>query len=89
MNTESTVSTLIGKKIKTLRRNAGYTTSEFAKLSGCTSEQQLYRYERGVNKIDIDTLISMLKTLNINAGVFFEQIVDEISKESDDYNVNI
>lgn len=35
MKTESTVSTLIGKKIKILRRNAGYTASEFARLSGC------------------------------------------------------
>ena len=76
MNTGSTVSTLVGLKIKALRRDAGYTASEFTRLAGCKSEQQLYRYERGINKIDIDTLISYLKVLNINVGIFFEELVE-------------
>lgn len=89
MKTESTVSTLIGKKIKILRRNAGYPASEFARLSGCKSDQQLYRDVRGVNKIDTNMLVSVLRILNINISSFFEQIADEIIKEFDDYNVNI
>lgn len=89
MNTKIPVSTLIAKKIKNLRCSEGYTASEFAKLAGCKSEQQVYRYERGINKIDIDTLISMLKGLNINVGQFFEQIIDEKNDEFDDYNLNI
>ncbi|EJF7713697.1 MULTISPECIES: helix-turn-helix domain-containing protein [Providencia] len=71
MKTESTVSTLIGKKIKILRRNTGYTASGFARLSGCKSDQQLYRYERSVNKIDTNMLVSVLRTLNINTSSFF------------------
>lgn len=89
MNSKRAVSTLIGKKIKNLRCNAGYTASEFAKLAGCKSEQQVYRYERGINRIDIDTLVSMLKGLDMNVGQFFEQIIDEKNDEFYDYNLNI
>lgn len=92
MYTDKTISILIGRKIKSLRSNAGYTVSQFAKLTGCKSEQQLYRYERAINKIDIDTLISMLKRLDVNISLFFEQIADEateMNKEVDDYNVII
>lgn len=89
INTGSTASKLIGKNIKRLRHSEGYTAREFAKLAGCKSEQQVYRYERGINKIDIDTLVSVLKGLNINVGQFFEQIIDEVNDEFDDYNLNI
>ena len=92
MNADTTVSLLIGRKIKSLRCSAGYTASEFAKLTGCKSEQQLYRYERAVNKIDIDGLISMLKSLDVNVSHFFDQIVEEAaekSEEPEDYNVTV
>ncbi len=92
MNTDKTISMLIGKKIKSLRSNAGYTASQFARLTGCKSEQQLYRYERAINKIDIDTLVLMLKKLDVSICVFFDQIIDEateIQKEADGNNVTI
>ncbi|QZY63193.1 helix-turn-helix domain-containing protein [Providencia rettgeri] len=89
MNTGSTASKLIGRNIKRLRCSEGYTASEFAKLTGCKSEQQVYRYERGINKIDIDTLVSMLSSLDVNVGSFFEQIVNEMTEGSDHYNLNI
>ncbi|MGW8595069.1 helix-turn-helix domain-containing protein [Providencia rettgeri] len=89
MNVDKTVSIIIGKKIKKLRCEAGYTTSAFARLTGCKSEQQLYRYERAINKIDIDTLASILKSLDVSISHFFEQIINEITNESDDYNVII
>lgn len=92
MNTDKTISMLIGKKIKSFRSNAGYTASQFARLTGCKSEQQLYRYERAINKIDIDTLVLMLKKLDVSICVFFDQIIDgatEIKKEADGNNVTI
>lgn len=90
MNFGSLVSTLIGCKVKGLRRDARFITVEFefTQLIGCKSAQQLYRYERGINKINIDTLVSMLKGLNINVGQVFEQIINEGNDEFDDYNVN-
>ncbi|MDH2379564.1 helix-turn-helix transcriptional regulator [Providencia rettgeri] len=92
MNTNKAISILIGRKIKSLRSTAGYTASQFAKLTGCKSEQQLYRYERAINKIDIDTLVLMLKRLNVNISLFFEQIINEaaeMDKEADDNNAII
>jgi transcriptional regulator with XRE-family HTH domain len=80
MNSEDLVSTLIGSKIKSLRRDAGYSAVEFAQLIGCKSAQQLYRYERGVNKIDIDTLVSALKALNIDIEDFFNKVMRETSQ---------
>ncbi|WP_262417043.1 helix-turn-helix domain-containing protein [Providencia rettgeri] len=87
MNTNKTISILIGKKIKILRMYAGYTASQFTRLTGCKSEQQIYRYERAINKIDIDTLVLMLQKLDVNVSHFFEQIIveaTEMTKESDD-----
>ncbi|WP_273805007.1 helix-turn-helix domain-containing protein [Providencia rettgeri] len=80
---------LVGKKIKELRLNAGYTTSKFARLINCKSEQQLYRYERGVNKIDLDTLVLALKVLNVDVGLFFEQIDESVTQESTDCYIDI
>lgn len=71
----------VGKKLRTLRQEAGYTVPEFVKLVGYKSEQQLYRYERGMNKIDIDTLVMSLNVLNINVGQFFEDVINENKKE--------
>ncbi|MDR2225277.1 MAG: helix-turn-helix domain-containing protein [Providencia sp.] len=89
MIAKNTYTVLIGKKIKNLRLESGYKLFQFAKLIGCKSEQQLYRYERGINKIDIDTLISALKVLNVDVRDFFEQLDEEFVNESIDYNMNI
>lgn len=78
MSSDVLVTTLIGNKIKGLRRDAGYTAVEFAQLIGCKSAQQLYRYERGINKIDIDTLVSALKILRVDIKGFFNEVMWEI-----------
>ncbi|ETT00227.1 MULTISPECIES: helix-turn-helix domain-containing protein [Providencia] len=78
MNSDGLVTTLIGNKIKGLRRDAGYTAVEFAQLIGCKSAQQLYRYERGINKIDIDTLVSALKILRVDIKEFFNEVMWEV-----------
>ena len=78
MSSDVLVTTLIWNKIKGLRRDAGYTAVEFAQLIGCKSAQQLYRYERGINKIDIDTLVSALKILRVDIKEFFNEVMWEI-----------
>lgn len=89
MIAKNTYTVLIGKKLKKLRIGSGYKYFQFAQLIGCKSEQQLYRYERGINKIDIDTLISVLKVLNVDVREFFEQLDKELIQESADSNMNI
>lgn len=62
MNVKEHYAVLAGKKLRELRLEQKYTAAEFARLAGIKSEQQLYRYERGMNKITIDTLIFALRT---------------------------
>lgn len=64
-NTEC-LSSIVGKELKKLRKEAGYNLGQFAKLIN-KSEQQLFRYGRCVNKIDIDTLINSLIILDTDS----------------------
>ncbi|MEI9714277.1 helix-turn-helix transcriptional regulator [Moellerella wisconsensis] len=70
------VSSLAGAKIKKLRKNEGYTVNQLARLID-KSEQQLFRYERGVSKIDLDTIIKCLKVLKTNMTSFFDELAVE------------
>lgn len=82
MHTDNIISQVVGCNIKELRKNAGYTTKQLAQLIN-KSEQQLHRYERGVSKIDVDTLTAVLKVLNVNIADFFTQLTgDEINADS-------
>ncbi|HBO25041.1 helix-turn-helix domain-containing protein [Providencia sp.] len=83
MNDTGSISKLVGLNLKKLRCEAGFTAFQFAKLVGIKSEQQLYRYERGVNKIGIDELVAALKALDINIGEFFERLEKENSVADD------
>lgn len=76
--TNESIAKFAGLKLRTLRLKAGYTTSEFVKLSGCKSEQQLNRCERGINKISLDMLISSLKALNADIPLFFNELSTEM-----------
>ncbi|KPD03066.1 helix-turn-helix domain-containing protein [Moellerella wisconsensis] len=82
MNTKYPVACAVGQKIKSLRKSQGYTVFQLAKEIDI-SEQQLFRYERGVNRIDIDCLVKVLKILDVNMGDFFEDILKESANEED------
>lgn len=77
MIARNTYAVLVGKRLKVLRNKAGYTTSQFSRLIGNKSEQQLYRYERGLNKIDIDTLVFYFRVLHIDVTSFFKQLDED------------
>lgn len=81
MNSNCMIATMAGRKLKELRTSAGYTVPKFTQLIGCKSEQQLYRYERGINKIDLDTLIVALKLLNVSVGNFMDEVVSEVEEK--------
>lgn len=76
MNTKYPVACAVGQKIKTLRKAQGYTVFQLAKEIDI-SEQQLFRYERGVNRIDIDCLVRVLKVLGVNMGEFFSEVLQD------------
>nr|WP_314266967.1 helix-turn-helix transcriptional regulator [uncultured Moellerella sp.] len=87
MNTKYPVACAVGQKIKSLRKSHGYTVFQLAKEIDI-SEQQLFRYERGVNRIDIDCLVKVLKILDINMGEFFDDILKESMKDEGDTDSN-
>ncbi|HGN2080168.1 TPA: helix-turn-helix domain-containing protein [Providencia stuartii] len=83
MNTKYPVACAVGQKIKSLRKSQGYTVFQLAKEIDI-SEQQLFRYERGVNRIDIDYLVRVLKVLDVNMGEFFSEILQDDTHANED-----
>lgn len=82
MNTKYPVACAVGQKIKALRKAQGFTVFQLAKEIDI-SEQQLFRYERGVNRIDIDCLVRVLKVLDVNMGEFFSEVLQEDTQVSE------
>lgn len=85
MKTEKIISVLAGRLLKEYRTAAGYTVWQLAKKIN-RSEQQLFRYERGTNKVDLDTLLAALSELNIPPRVFFTQLEDVLADTSNEEN---
>lgn len=65
------ISFYAGQKMKSLRMGKGMTANDLAVLLGI-SQQQLSRYERGINRIDIDTLSKLSYIFNVSINCFFE-----------------
>lgn len=66
-----------GKVIKKTRKENGMTGSELARKMNI-SQQQMSRYERGINKISIDMLFKIAMILNIP----FENVIKSIISEA-------
>lgn len=67
----------VGKNIRVLRLQEGLTTRTLsAHLK--VSQQQLSRYERGVNKIDVSFIYRLCQFFNVGPEYFFKNIGDEI-----------
>ncbi|EEG86028.1 MULTISPECIES: helix-turn-helix domain-containing protein [Proteus] len=82
MSSKYPVAYAVGQKIKSLRKSQGYTVFQLAKEIDI-SEQQLFRYERGVNRIDIDCLVKVLEVLGVNIGSFFEEVTGGMAQETE------
>lgn len=72
MNRKFPIAYAVGQKVKSLRKSQGYTVFQLARECNI-SEQQLFRYERGVNRIDIDCLARVSKILNVNISDIFQE----------------
>lgn len=70
---------IIGELLKETRLNAGWTQKEMA--AGIVSESFYSKVERGIHKIDADTLVKILKGRKLNPVVFFKQAIDIASNE--------
>lgn len=64
------ISKIIGNKITYYRKMKGMTLENLSKVVG-VSEQQQSRYERGINRINVDRLYQYAKVFDINLIDFF------------------
>lgn len=69
----------IGRQVYLTRRAQGMTGEDLASRLG-VSQQQVSRYERGVCKIDVDTLLYFLNEMNVALSDFSHN-VSQVLKE--------
>lgn len=65
------VNELVGNRIKTRRKELGYSGKKMAEKLG-VSQQQYSRYERGLNKLDLSYLVIIANYLETPIYWFFE-----------------
>ncbi|MDS0900450.1 helix-turn-helix domain-containing protein [Morganella morganii] len=64
------ISLIVGRKIRELRLHHSLTTRQLAHSAGI-SQQQMSRYERGVNRIHVDILYRLRLVFGCNIHDFF------------------
>jgi len=69
----------IGKIIKNLRRESGYTQEELAEIIGVTS-QAVSKWESGAGLPDISQVVPLSRALNVNTDVLFGNNEEEEQK---------
>ncbi len=67
------ISLIVGKKIRELRLHHSLTTRQLAYSAGI-SQQQMSRYERGVNRIHVDILYKISLVFGCSINNFFSDI---------------
>lgn len=74
MYSEKSISQHIGQSLSQLRLDAGLTVFQLSKMAGMESEQQLYRYENGVDDIGMEELVIALNALSVDIEDFFLEL---------------
>ncbi len=69
---------LVGQRIQMRRKELGMTAQQLAEYTDI-SQQQLSRYERGTNKINVAHLVNIAIKMNTPIGWFFIDCLDESS----------
>jgi len=68
--TVTEVDSSVGRRIQLRRKELGLTASQLSEWVGL-SQQQLSRYERGTNKINLTHLVNIASSLDTPIGWFF------------------
>ncbi|MEX6281371.1 helix-turn-helix domain-containing protein, partial [Providencia hangzhouensis] len=80
------IAKIVGSRIKKLRREYGLTGTEVA-MALNVSQQQFSRYERGINRIDIDSLVMIADFLKVSVHYFLEDIdLEQSNSWTSEYN---
>ncbi|WP_368877281.1 helix-turn-helix domain-containing protein [Providencia vermicola] len=78
----------IGIKIKARRKELGFSGSDLAKKLNI-SQQQISRYENGINKIPLNYLVSIAIVLKCPIDWFFQGCIIDEDDSIQDKNINI
>lgn len=71
LQNENFFSIIVGKKIRDFRIEKGMSGAELGKMLNL-SQQQISRYERGINKITVDLLYEASLILDIDIELFLD-----------------
>ncbi|OOR89952.1 transcriptional regulator [Moraxella caviae] len=77
------VDELIGKRIQSKRKEKGYSADKLSEMIGI-SQQQLSRYERGTNKINVAHLVDIANFLQTPISYFFTDCMKKASWNNDE-----
>lgn len=69
---------LVGQRIQSRRKEAGLTAADLAEIIDI-SQQQLSRYERGTNKINVAHLVKIAVSLKTPISWFFIDCMDDLN----------
>lgn len=85
LSSEST-DKLVGQRIQRRRKELGMTAQQLAEYADI-SQQQLSRYERGTNKINVAHLVNIAIKMNTPISWFFIDCFDENSSDNNEQPV--
>ncbi|VLN72054.1 bifunctional S24 family peptidase/transcriptional regulator [Streptococcus pneumoniae] len=71
----------VGEKIKFLRKENGWTQSVLAEKMS-TSKQTISKYEKGIIKVNQDTIFKLADIFGVSIDSFFPSIIEEIATTS-------
>lgn len=75
------INVLAGRYLKRKRIEQGLTGAELGRLL-YISQQQISRYERGVNTITLNFILLLVEKLNLKIDDFYIYIINELNIES-------
>lgn len=73
--TSTEIDALVGKRIQLKRKEHGFSAEKLSDILEI-SQQQLSRYERGVNKINVFYLVGIANIFQVPIGYFFADCVE-------------
>lgn len=74
---------MIGKRIQLKRKEKGYSADKLSEMVGI-SQQQLSRYERGTNKINVAHLVEIANFLQTPISYFFVDCMENAMWNNDE-----
>ncbi|MEM8028305.1 helix-turn-helix transcriptional regulator [Morganella morganii] len=70
---------MVGQNIRDLRQHNGLTTTVLAKMLS-VSQQQLSRYERGINKIDVSVVFKIINIFHVSYEYLFPEAQNDYTE---------